>query len=142
MSALAARILPESNGPDFHRRCEAVALQYLNGEIALLDAVDSLQNYAVAFGLDETLGQDAVQAVIAAVFRTVGRLDEEAAASSGVARSTLDAAAWLFFQVKDRQRFDAWMLRHSLAERSAITAFLKERKRARRQRREDNHHDR
>jgi hypothetical protein len=57
----------------FTARCEARALLYHIGEIALHEAVDGLQLSAVASGLVRRLGQDAVQEIIAAAFERVRR---------------------------------------------------------------------
>jgi len=57
----------------FKARCEARALLYYADEIELIDAVDSLQLSAVESGLVRAIGQDAVQAMIAAAFARVRR---------------------------------------------------------------------
>jgi hypothetical protein len=57
----------------FTARCEARALLFTSGEIDLIDAVDALQAAAVASGLVHEIGQDAVQAIIAAAFERVRR---------------------------------------------------------------------
>jgi hypothetical protein len=143
--------------PDFCQRCETVALQYLGGEIPLLDAVDSLQDCAVAFELDLTLGQDAVQAIMATVFAAMRRQRADAAWNcpgwqqaaieyhhdrgekilivepvtkrppneAWAAKSTLKAAAYLIRE-NNPKRFEAWLLRHSAAERAAIAEHINE----------------
>lgn len=52
----------------FKQRCSARAVLFANGMIDLHQAVDGLQNSAVAYGLVEEFGQDAVQAVISTAF--------------------------------------------------------------------------
>ena len=52
----------------FKLRCEARALLCGLGEIDLHDAVDVLQADAVRDGLVDQIGQDAVQAIMAAAF--------------------------------------------------------------------------
>ena len=55
----------------FQARCEARAILFTLGEIELHEAVDVLQADAIANGLIAKLGQDAVQALMAAAFREV-----------------------------------------------------------------------
>jgi hypothetical protein len=57
----------------FRARCEARALLFAAGELALHEAVDALQADAVASGLIRQIGQDEVQRIIAAAFRSVRR---------------------------------------------------------------------
>jgi hypothetical protein len=52
-------------------RAEARALLYAAGEFDLPDAVDPLQAFAAESGLVDEIGQDAVQAILAAVFSKV-----------------------------------------------------------------------
>jgi len=52
-------------------RAEARALLYAAGEFDLPDAVDPLQAFAVESGLVDEIGQDAVQAILAAAFSKV-----------------------------------------------------------------------
>jgi hypothetical protein len=52
----------------FCARCWARAVLFAAGEIELPEAVDGLQAAAESSGLVEALGQDEVQAVIAAAF--------------------------------------------------------------------------
>jgi hypothetical protein len=54
--------------PIFVARCEKMADTYALGDIALADAVDTLQDWAFTRGLVEQLGQDAVQAIMANAF--------------------------------------------------------------------------
>ena len=49
----------------FAARCEARALLFANGALAMHEAVDTLQEAAVASGLVREIGQDAVQAIMA-----------------------------------------------------------------------------
>jgi hypothetical protein len=42
----------------------------------------------------------------------------------GVAKSTLDAADYVF-KTNDPKKFEAWLLKHSAAERAAIVAHIK-----------------
>lgn len=53
---------------NFSLRCWARAYLAAHGMMHLQDAVDALQDFAVATGLVETLGQDAVQAIMAKAF--------------------------------------------------------------------------
>jgi hypothetical protein len=55
----------------FRARCEARAHLYGVGELDLHDAVDALQAAAVAYGLVASIGQDAVQAIMADALRPV-----------------------------------------------------------------------
>jgi len=70
MSArLAVRAAPPVPARDvFVARCEARAWLWHTGEITLHDAVDALQQAAVAYGLVAELGQDAVQQIISQAF--------------------------------------------------------------------------
>jgi hypothetical protein len=52
----------------FRARCKARALLRAAGEVDLYDAVDTLQTDAVRTGLVESIGQDAVQALMADAF--------------------------------------------------------------------------
>lgn len=52
----------------FEARCEVRALLYAVGEITLHDAVDELQAAAIDTGVVAEIGQDAVQAIMAAAF--------------------------------------------------------------------------
>jgi hypothetical protein len=52
-------------------RAEARALLYAASEFDLPDAVDPLQAFAAESGLVDEIGQDAVQAILAAVFSKV-----------------------------------------------------------------------
>jgi hypothetical protein len=170
----------------FELRCEARARLVAAGELTLHDAADSLQHDAEASGLIAELGQDEVQAIMAAAFANVGpdlELVAGAAESSsaedawnsptwrqaaidyhqargdrvsivgphdlparwdempigefshrlndpqrhGVAKSTLDAADYLLRE-NDPKRFEAWLLRHTPAERTAIIAYIDKRR--------------
>jgi hypothetical protein len=52
----------------FRERCEARALLWAGGAMPLHEAVDGLQDYAVASGLTAKIGQDAVQEIMACAF--------------------------------------------------------------------------
>jgi hypothetical protein len=52
----------------FKARCEARAMLYAAGEFELIEAVDVLQASAVASGVLDLIGQDAVQGLMAAAF--------------------------------------------------------------------------
>jgi hypothetical protein len=52
----------------FRARAEARAMLFAAGEIALHEAVDSLQDAAVESGLVDLIGQDAVQRLLANAF--------------------------------------------------------------------------
>jgi hypothetical protein len=52
----------------FRERCEARAILVTHGMMSIQDAVDGLQNAAVAYGLVADLGDDAVQAIMARTF--------------------------------------------------------------------------
>jgi hypothetical protein len=113
----------------FRIRCEARALLWQCGEYHLHDAVDELQAAAQQYGLIALIGQNAVQAMISASFADVR--DDSENIDYGInitesisAKSTLDAAAWLWFQVGDEIRFQQWMRGHSAAERAAIMQHL------------------
>jgi hypothetical protein len=55
----------------FRARCEARAMLYAAGEYDLHDAVDVLQESAVKLGLVESIGQYAVQRIMAEAFAKV-----------------------------------------------------------------------
>ena len=57
----------------FALRCWARARLYAEGELELAEAVDALQAAAEAYGLVADIGQDAVQAILAAAFAKVPR---------------------------------------------------------------------
>jgi hypothetical protein len=132
----------------FEARCWARAELFAIGEYDLHEAVDVLQEAAVASGLVAKIGQDQVQEMIAEAFAKV-RADEVAIEPDFVcahkieplpdvrplrtATSTLEAAAWLAFQVKDAERWRAWLDRHSATECADIVEHLtniKQRRRA------------
>jgi hypothetical protein len=52
----------------FAERCDARAILVAHGDMSLIEAVDGLQASAVETGLVQTLGQDAVQAIMARYF--------------------------------------------------------------------------
>jgi hypothetical protein len=52
----------------FRERCAVAALAYASGASTLLDAVDDVQHYAIKSGLLAEIGQDGVQAIMAAAF--------------------------------------------------------------------------
>jgi hypothetical protein len=114
----------------FALRCDARAVLVALGEYTLAEAVDGLQNDAEAQGLVAAVGQDAVQAIMVAAFGAVRNLPERVPdampddGNASVARSTLDAAEYLV-QTGDPKRFEAWLLKHSAAERKAIVQHIK-----------------
>lgn len=57
----------------FRLRCEARAILVAEGEMNFHEAVDGLQAAAVAYGLIEAAGQDAVQKILAGAFAKVPR---------------------------------------------------------------------
>ncbi len=67
--AIAERALPVDPVPVFRDHCEARAALYEDGLLDLHDAVDGLQ--AIAWPLIDTIGQDAVQTIMAEAFRPV-----------------------------------------------------------------------
>jgi hypothetical protein len=60
----------------FRARCEARALLYGAGEFDVHEAVDVLQAAAVGSGLVKSIGQDAVQAIMADAFRPIREREE------------------------------------------------------------------
>jgi hypothetical protein len=52
----------------FRLRCWAKGKLYAEGEIDLIEAVDGLQAAAIATGVVDRIGQDAVQAILAEAF--------------------------------------------------------------------------
>jgi hypothetical protein len=70
---LAERLAQLTPAELFQARCEARALLYATGELTLHDAVDALQAAAIACGLVASIGQEAVQAIMAVAFREAGR---------------------------------------------------------------------
>jgi hypothetical protein len=82
----------------FAARCEARALLVEGGVLELPNAVDVLQQAAVAYGLVEELGQDIVQAIMGAAFKPAALpppSQEDARAGNArsrrAAHSTVDA---------------------------------------------------
>jgi hypothetical protein len=75
MSALALEPIDPLDA--FRARCEARAILYGAGELALHDAVDVPQADAARDGLVKLIGQDAVQAVMAEAFRPIGMAELE-----------------------------------------------------------------
>jgi hypothetical protein len=61
----------------FRARCEARARLYEVGQLNLIEAVDALQAFAVRVELITSLGQDAVQAIMAAAFEPVPSVPTE-----------------------------------------------------------------
>jgi hypothetical protein len=55
----------------FRTKCIDAAERYATGTVTLLDAVDALQSHAVAYGLDQAISQDTVQAIMAKAFARV-----------------------------------------------------------------------
>ena len=119
----------------FRERCEARAYLFAIGEFDLHEAVDVLQADASRTGLVDHIGQDAVQAIMAAAFAPVP--DEVVpdpsptitndAVGSEIAASTIDAAEYLVRQ-NDPARLKVWLAKHTRAERLAIKKhFLKRR---------------
>jgi hypothetical protein len=109
----------------FLARADARALLWQVGQCSLHDAVDALQMAAEQSGLVAAMGQDAVQAIISEAFDAVSvwAPDDEPpppmptpAPRQGAAASTLDAAAWLWFQVGDVDQFRSFLNRHAKAE--------------------------
>jgi hypothetical protein len=113
----------------FQARCESRAMLWQIGECDFHDAIDELQVAAEQYELPERIGQDAVQAIIAEAFAAV--LDPEIIDSGiestpvAAAKSTLDAAAWLWFQVEDEIRFRRFLRRHSETEIADIVAHIR-----------------
>jgi hypothetical protein len=57
----------------FEARCEARAILFALGEFDLHEAVDLLQADAIATGLVNEIGQDAVQVIMAEAFERIRR---------------------------------------------------------------------
>lgn len=55
----------------FLERCEARAILVMNYQMGLQEAVDGLWDAAVAYGLIDRLGTDAVQAILARAFEHI-----------------------------------------------------------------------
>jgi len=122
----------------FRARCETRAMLYASGEIDLHSAVDVLQDGAIKLGLIESIGQDAVQAIMAEMFERFSHNKKTCREGSlpiagnlstvdkskHVAKSTLDAADWLVRWSHDPKRFEAWLIEHSARERAAIVAHI------------------
>ena len=116
-------------------RAEARALLWQIGYWNFHHAVDELQRFAEQSGAIADIGQDEVQRIIAAAFAAVidnQPLEQEIIwedpPTTGVANSTLDAAAWLWFQCQgaDKEaRFRSFMRRHSSVDRAAILQRIK-----------------
>jgi hypothetical protein len=132
-----------SGAPDprepFELRAWARARLWRDGEIEdLHDAVDELQVWAERIGLVGAIGQDAVQAIMAAAFAEV-RDDLRPAESEelvepvkprGIARSTLDAAEYLYIHKQDPAAWQRFLDRHSIEERDAIIQHLQKKGRS------------
>jgi hypothetical protein len=115
----------------FELRCWARARLFAQGEFDLHDAVDELQAWAERLGLVEQIGQDAVQAIMAAAFAEVRDLKPaepeepvpEPRREQRVAQSTLDAALYVA-RTGDATRMRRFLDRHPTADREAILQFL------------------
>jgi hypothetical protein len=90
----------------FQARCEARAILVGALYLELQEAVDGLQAAAIAYGLVDATGQDAVQAVMAAAFAKVPPADLAEALemlpqprSDGAAGATVEA---LLFSMRER----------------------------------------
>jgi hypothetical protein len=57
---------PISTLEQFRARCAVVASRYAIGKIDLIEAVDTLQDFAFTRGLVDEIGQDEVQAILSA----------------------------------------------------------------------------
>jgi hypothetical protein len=122
----------------FRERCEARAILVEACVLDLHTGVDGLQEAAVASGLVNEIGQDAVQAIAAKAFVQVpraGQLEDAIAAIADcletmprpravAARSTLMAADYLV-QKKDPAGLKAWLAKHTRAERIAIIKHIR-----------------
>lgn len=83
----------------FRLRAEMCARLAASGEMELIEAVDRLQDTAVAYKLVDEIGQDAVQAIIVAAFGTASSEPEQLVRAEqrsqpsdrGAAQSTVDA---------------------------------------------------
>ena len=104
----------------------------------LQNAVDELQESAVADGLVARLGQDLVQAVMAQAFATVRRScrtepnspeilfwEQQRTLLPTVASSRLSTAKYLINQ-NDPERLRGWLAKHTHAERIALLNQLRE----------------
>ncbi len=130
----------------FRDRCEARATLVAEGEMDFQEAIDGLQAAAVEYGLVAKLGQDAVQAAMAAAFAKVprpGELEDAIAAMadfldgfsiemaskprSDAPRCTIDAVSYLIKQ-NDPQRLRAFLANHTAQERLAIQKHFERRK--------------
>jgi hypothetical protein len=122
----------------FRERCEARAILVEACALDLHTAVDGMHEAAVATGLVDEIGQDAVQAIMANAFAQVpraGELEDAIAAIAdcletmprprdGIARSTLMAAKYLV-QQNDPARLKAWLAKYTRVERNAIKQHLR-----------------
>jgi hypothetical protein len=124
----------------FEARCWARARLWWEHVYTIHEAVDVLQRDAEASGLVDEIGQDEVQRILGEAFAEMrpeldvaevvpdALPDDDSSEQHGVPKSTLDAAAWLVFQAGNPQRFEAWLLKHSAAERAAIIAHIDKRR--------------
>jgi hypothetical protein len=118
----------------FIARAEARALLYAAGELSLHESVDKLQTDAERDGLVATIGQDAVQTIMAAALAAVRddsplvpdelSIDDDKSAA-GVPIATLHAAEYLAQRVKNPERLKTWLAKHSREEREAIRLHLR-----------------
>jgi hypothetical protein len=114
----------------FRARCEARALLYREGAFDMGEAVDALQLAAEQQRLVAAIGQDAVQRIISEAFAAVLTLEHvpdalpNVAPPPGVASATLEAAAWLWFQVGDEDRFNRFLDGRSDQERASIMKHI------------------
>jgi hypothetical protein len=138
------RLAGPSGREIFAARCQARAYLFAAGEIGLHEAVDVLQHDAEATGLVDELGQDEVQRILAEAFDvdivpdiSPGRHSTVSAVPAenldpqqhGVANATLQAAEYLV-RLDNPKGFEAWLLRHSPAERTEIIAHFNKRRRS------------
>jgi hypothetical protein len=119
----------------FEARCAVRAYLWSEGELDLHETVDKLQADAVRDGLVARIGQDRVQAIMAAAFRKVrnpyiveaaDRVPEpmpETPKRSVIAEATLSTAKFLV-RKGDTDRLRKWLASHSAVERMAIRKHL------------------
>jgi hypothetical protein len=86
----------------FLARCEARAILVGAGYLELPDAVDGLQAAAVAYGLVDKLGQDAVQAWIAAAFADLAADADNVSIRPERARAPGATVEALMFSLRER----------------------------------------
>jgi hypothetical protein len=95
----------------FTEQCAARALLFANRVLSLHEAVDELQASAERNGLIGRIGQDAVQAIMAAAFSAVQPATVDPVDVDQTAASTI-SAFWYVVGLADPDRLRVWLADH------------------------------